>query len=102
MGKISLKKLIALFIFTLKLMSQQNSEQVNNRRIVIEDEEVVFDEASREEFLGVATKLKFNNSLIQFALDLLNDGSTDQAQRALVDLINWNKQQIALYKPLLI
>ena len=98
--KFSFKKLIALFIFTLKLMSQQNSEQVNNRRIVIEDEEVVFDEASREEFLGVATKLKFNNSLIQFALDLLNDGSTDQAQRALVDLINWNKQQIALYKVL--
>ena len=95
--KFSLKKLIALFIFTLKLMSQQQ-EQVNNRMMALPVEEVSFDDKAREEFLGVVTKFQSLNQVLKVVVDLINDGSSDQALRVLADRINWINQQIILYK----
>ena len=79
-------------------MSQQQ-EQPNNM-MALPVQEVFFDEKSREEFLGVASKFRNTNSILKLAVNLINEHDTEQAQRILAELINWNSQQILLYKVL--
>ena len=53
-------------------MSQQNSEQVNNRMMALPVEEVSFDDKAREEFLGVVTKFQSLNQVLKVVVDLIS------------------------------